>query len=96
MCGIVGFLDKTHNAHAAVGSVLFAMLRALRCRGPDSAGVALYGSGHAGDLVERDEVVTEALGADYAAYYLQVKREEWQSYHQSVSRWETDTYLGVY
>lgn len=51
MCGIVGFLDKTRNAHAAVGSVLFAMLRALRCRGPDSAGVALYGSGHAGDLV---------------------------------------------
>lgn len=51
MCGIVGFLDKTHNAHAAVGSVLCAMLRALGCRGPDSAGVALYGSGEAGDLV---------------------------------------------
>jgi methylamine---glutamate N-methyltransferase subunit A len=51
MCGIVGFLDKTHNAHAAVGSVLFAMLQALGCRGPDSAGVALYGSGRAGDLV---------------------------------------------
>ncbi|HEY7494774.1 MAG TPA: glutamine phosphoribosylpyrophosphate amidotransferase [Candidatus Tectomicrobia bacterium] len=51
MCGIVGFLDKTHNAHAAVGSVLCAMLRALGCRGPDSAGVALYGSGQAGDLV---------------------------------------------
>src|SRR5919108_3969042 len=51
MCGIVGFLDKTHNAHAAVGSVLCAMLRALGCRGPDSAGVALYGNGQAGDLV---------------------------------------------
>jgi glutamine synthetase len=48
------------------------------------------------DHLERDEVITEALGADYAAYYLQVKREEWQRYHQSVSRWETDNYLGVY
>jgi glutamine synthetase len=48
------------------------------------------------DHLERDEVITEALGADYAAYYLQVKREEWQRYHQSVSRWEIDNYLGVY
>jgi glutamine synthetase len=48
------------------------------------------------DHLERDEVLTEALGADYAAYYLQVKRDEWQRYHQSVSRWETDNYLGVY
>jgi asparagine synthetase B (glutamine-hydrolysing) len=61
MCGIVGFLDKTHNTHAVVGSVLCDMLRALGCRGPHSAGVA-----------------------------------EWQRYHQSVSRWETDNYLGVY
>jgi glutamine synthetase len=48
------------------------------------------------DHLERDEVITEALGADYAAYYLHVKRDEWQRYHQSVSRWETDNYLGVY
>src|SRR5919109_3043456 len=51
MCGIVGFLDKTNNARAAVGDVLFEMLKALGCRGPDSAGVALYGSGQAGALV---------------------------------------------
>jgi hypothetical protein len=25
-----------------------------------------------------------------------VKRAEWQRYHQSVSGWETDNYLGVY
>jgi glutamine synthetase len=48
------------------------------------------------DHLERDVVITEALGADYAAYYLQVKRQEWQRYHQSVSRWEIDNYLGVY
>ena len=48
------------------------------------------------DHLERDEVLIEALGTDYAAYYLQVKRDEWQRYHQSVSRWETDNYLSVY
>src|SRR5919109_5324279 len=48
------------------------------------------------DHLERDEEITGALGADYAAYYLQVKRQEWQRYHQSVSRWEIDNYLGAY
>jgi glutamine synthetase len=48
------------------------------------------------DHLERDQVIIETLGADYAAYYLQVKREEWHRYNQSVSRWETDNYLGVY
>jgi len=48
------------------------------------------------DHLARDEVITKALGSDYAAYYLQVKRQEWQRYHQSVSRWEIDNYLGVY
>jgi glutamine synthetase len=48
------------------------------------------------DHLERDAVITGALGVDYAAYYLQVKREEWQRYHQSVSGWEIDNYLGVY
>jgi glutamate synthase domain-containing protein 1 len=43
MCGIVGFLDKSGNRHAPVGRVLLDMLTALGRRGPDSAGVALYG-----------------------------------------------------
>jgi len=41
MCGIVGFLDK-HN-QGPLGKTLLAMLQALSCRGPDSAGVALFG-----------------------------------------------------
>ncbi len=48
------------------------------------------------DYLEADEVVKNALGADYAAYYIQTKREEWRQYHSSVSQWETDNYLGVY
>lgn len=53
MCGIVGYLDKTHNEQAAVGQTIFKMLQALGSRGPDSAGVALYSHQHDGDLVLR-------------------------------------------
>lgn len=48
------------------------------------------------DYLEQDEVVKQALGAAYADYYIQSKREEWRRYHNSVSQWETDNYLGVY
>jgi glutamine phosphoribosylpyrophosphate amidotransferase len=47
MCGIVGFLDRTEGAPA--GRVVLTMLRALACRGPDSAGVAVLGDEPAGD-----------------------------------------------
>jgi glutamate synthase domain-containing protein 1 len=43
MCGIVGFLDKRAGSGHATGRVVMEMLRALACRGPDSAGVALIG-----------------------------------------------------
>jgi glutamate synthase domain-containing protein 1 len=42
MCGIVGFLNKTEERPYPVGATLIGMLRALGCRGPDSAGVAIY------------------------------------------------------
>ncbi|MCI0459019.1 MAG: hypothetical protein L0Z62_18840 [Gemmataceae bacterium] len=42
MCGIVGFLDK-RGGEQPVGQTLLAMLQALSCRGPDSAGVAVFG-----------------------------------------------------
>lgn len=45
MCGIVGFLDKTGHAADPLGRTVLGMLNALGCRGPDSAGVALYGPG---------------------------------------------------
>jgi glutamate synthase domain-containing protein 1 len=43
MCGIVGFLDKRGGSERPVGKTLLAMLQALSCRGPDSAGVAVFG-----------------------------------------------------
>ena len=45
------------------------------------------------DAFAEDPVLREALGEEYAAYYLAVKREEWSAYHQSVGVWETDRYL---
>ena len=48
------------------------------------------------DCFERDEVLHQALGKEYAAYYVKVKREEWRQYHQSVSQWERDHYLKAY
>lgn len=43
MCGIVGYLDRTAREGPAVGQTVLRMLTALGCRGPDSAGVAIYG-----------------------------------------------------
>jgi glutamate synthase domain-containing protein 1 len=57
MCGIVGFLDKTlgktNDAQAPAGRTILAMLNALACRGPDSAGVALFAPRHDGRFVLR-------------------------------------------
>lgn len=48
------------------------------------------------DALEQDDVVRRALGETYADYYVQVKREEWRQYHETVSPWEIETYLGIY
>lgn len=48
------------------------------------------------DHLEKDEVLCNALGKHYTEYYIAVKRDEWQQYHQSVSQWEIDRYLSVY
>ena len=51
MCGIVGSFDKSGRARAPVGATLLRMLTALGCRGPDSAGIALWGEGADGLIV---------------------------------------------
>jgi len=43
MCGIVGYLDRTGGARDRLGRTMLSLLSALGCRGPDSAGVAMYG-----------------------------------------------------
>jgi len=72
MCGIVGFFAKD-GENAEVGRTILGMLRALGCRGPDSAGVALFGMpddgrftvrvklGETGDLESRARQVAGEL-----------------------------------
>lgn len=47
MCGIAGCWDKSTEGRDStggpMGATVLAMLKALACRGPDSAGVALFG-----------------------------------------------------
>lgn len=44
MCGLVGYLNKRSNVKAPLGETLYKMASGLCRRGPDSAGVALYGA----------------------------------------------------
>jgi methylamine---glutamate N-methyltransferase subunit A len=82
MCGIIGFVDKLARPDFPSGRVVLAMLEALGCRGPDSAGVALLRASVAGegtwtvriapvDLAEKALPALNALG--------QVKRSERQA-----------------
>ena len=50
MCGLVGYLDKRSNVKAPLGEALYQMASGLCRRGPDSAGVALYGATQADRL----------------------------------------------
>ena len=53
MCGIVGYLDRSGGDQAPIGDILVQMLSTLSCRGPDSAGVAMYGESQEPNLVLR-------------------------------------------
>jgi glutamate synthase domain-containing protein 1 len=74
MCGIAGIFAK-EDGQIEVGRTILGMLRALGCRGPDSAGVALFGArdddryvvrvklGDDGDLESRARQISERLQA---------------------------------
>jgi methylamine---glutamate N-methyltransferase subunit A len=47
MCGIVGLFLKNKDLEPALGDMLSRMLVTMSARGPDSAGVAIYGAGDA-------------------------------------------------
>src|SRR3989442_12191739 len=53
MCGIVGVFYKGDGAVGPVGQIMTDMCDQLFRRGPDSAGVALYGAPIHGGLVVR-------------------------------------------
>jgi glutamate synthase domain-containing protein 1 len=51
MCGIAGLIHRGQSG--AIGEEMTAMLEALKHRGPDSTGFALYGAPHEGELIMR-------------------------------------------
>ena len=67
----------------------------------ESQGIGLLPAnlGEALDDLERDDVLCDALGTDYAPVYLEKKREEWDEYHEmiakSVTAWELQRYLSI-
>lgn len=54
MCGIAGLIHKGKSS--AVGSEMTSMLQALKHRGPDSTGYAVYGTPTEGDFIMRLKV----------------------------------------
>lgn len=46
--------------------------------------------------LEKDDVITTALGEHIAQQYLSAKRTEWDEYNQQVTRWERERYLVRY
>ena len=77
MCGIVGLFLKDESLEPELGALLSAMLVTMTDRGPDSAGIAVYGSGSAGrgkltvqsahpekDFADLDKDVKESAGID--------------------------------
>ena len=49
MCGIAGLIHKGKTVN--IGKELQDMVQALKHRGPDSTGYALYGEGSNGDYI---------------------------------------------
>ena len=66
----------------------------LRARGLQTLPTTLA---NATDELEQDEVIRTALGSgrneQYADYFVRVKREEWNRYHEQVTPWEIQEYL---
>jgi len=48
------------------------------------------------DELEKDEVISSALGEHVARHFVEAKRQEWRDYITQVSPWELESYLAKY
>ena len=48
------------------------------------------------DMLEKDDVVQDAMGAHVYERFLEAKSMEWKEFRRNVTSWEIDRYLGVY
>jgi len=44
----------------------------------------------------RDEVIINGMGQEFCINYMNFKKQEWNEYHDTVSRWELDKYLTLF
>ena len=43
-----------------------------------------------------DKVIIDAMGQEFCLNYINFKKQEWNEYHDTVSRWELDKYLTLF
>ena len=48
------------------------------------------------DVLEKDDVVQDAMGPHVYERFLEAKTMEWKEFRQTVTSWEVERYLGVY
>src|SRR5690349_10916817 len=48
------------------------------------------------DELEKDDVITAALGSHIAKHFVEAKRQEWREYITQVHQWELESYLAKY
>jgi glutamate synthase domain-containing protein 1 len=71
MCAITGYLSK-RGENTCIGRLMLAMLRPVSCRGPDSAGVALFGPPQDGFTLRIK--LGESDQGDYSARAAQIQK----------------------
>lgn len=97
--------DGSANPYLAIAAALGAGLDGIK-RSIDPGPVGSGGTSalpptllHAVDALEADPVVTgvlDAAGQGVATYFADLKREEFFTYHGTVTPWEVDTYLTAF
>jgi glutamine synthetase len=92
--GLDGIENGIHPGEPNSENLYAVPSKELRARGLETLPANLL---EATVELERDDVVREALGSvrdeDYADYFIGVKREEWNRYHEQVTPWEIREYL---
>ena len=92
--GLDGIERKLDPGEPNSDNLYAASYDELRGRGLETLPTNLL---DATEELERDEVMREALGRgrdeDYVDYFIRVKREEWNRYHEQVTPWEIKEYL---
>jgi glutamine synthetase len=92
--GLDGIESKADPGEANSDNLYAVPYDELRSRGLETLPSNLLEA--IGEL-QRNEVVRQSLGRgrdeDYADYYIRVKRDEWNRYHEQVTPWEIKEYL---